>query len=654
MPAFPKLRLRGPWCSIGLAAVLSWQPIWAQDVPQTPLPAPAAIQPNPLEPPTPATSSDLRAAGAEPRAAETGPRAEEEARKQPGAVGEPAGGPLTPDAGEATGVLHVRRRRTRVEIIEKFARTIELEQRIKRVDGFDPTILTVTALSPNQIRVLAEAQGVTTLAITDESGKTYHVEVFVKGDARHLQAIIDNRFPTASVEALKIQDSIVLRGWVDQPEHINQIVEIAEQLYPNVINQMRVGGVQQVLLKVKVMEVQRSKIRRMGFNFLYANRNGFATSTPGQLVQVGDISSPFKPGVPGVTFATSSLSNAAMAFGVIGDSNIFNGFFDALKDESLLKILAEPEMVTTNGRPSTMLSGGEFPILVPQSLGTVSIEWRQFGVRLEAVPMILGNGRLRLQLQPEVSERDFSNSIEVGGITVPALTVRRVNTEVEMQFGQTLMIAGLISSRQTAESSKIPLFGEIPWLGAAFRKVRHDDVETELVILVTPELVAPMDRDQVPQGGPGLYTDSPTDRELYFDGMLEVPSYGGPCATCNFSGAANGFCPHGAAYEYDQAAAGDRSGARETVRLLTPEPLQSSPGIRLAAPLPKPHADRRVVPAEAGEELGSPFDAVEPTGATERSVPSAGRPRPRLLNRDPGSRTGSAPSARPGLIGIPE
>ncbi len=335
---------------------------------------------------------------------------------------------------------------------------------------------------------------------------------------------------------------------------------------------------------------------------------------------------------------------------------MFNGFFDALKDESLLKILAEPEMVTTNGRPSTMLSGGEFPILVPQSLGTVSIEWRQFGVRLEAVPMILGNGRVRLQLQPEVSERDFSNSVEVGGITVPALTVRRVNTEVEMQFGQTLMIAGLISSRQTAESSKIPLFGEIPWLGAAFRKVRHDDVETELVILVTPELVAPMDRDQVPQGGPGLYTDSPTDRELYFQGMLEVPSYGGPCATCNFSGAAGGVCPHGAvndpaAYEYDQAATGRRGReASGAVRLLAPQPLQAEPNVQPEAPLLR-EGQRRVVPAGGTSALTSPFGGIEPASGRRRG--GSVEP-PRLLQREASATGGGAAPERPGLIGVPE
>jgi type II secretory pathway component GspD/PulD (secretin) len=185
-----------------------------------------------------------------------------------------------------------------------------------------------------------------------------------------------------------------------------------------------------------------------------------------------------------------------------------------------------------------MLSGGEFPILVPQSLGSVSIEWRDFGVRLEAVPIILGDGRVRLEVMPEVSERDFANSITLQGTTVPALTTRKVNTQVEMRFGQTLMLAGLLSSRQSGQTQKIPLLGELPWVGTLFRRIQYDEVETELVILLTPELVAPVEAGQLPRGGPGLFTTKPTDRELFGDGYIEVPSYGDECSTCG----ALGFC----------------------------------------------------------------------------------------------------------------
>ncbi|MCH9656680.1 MAG: type II and III secretion system protein family protein [Planctomycetes bacterium] len=438
-------------------------------------------------------------------------------------------------AGASEPVVQVTADKMKLEITEKFSKILKFPGKIKRVDGFDPTVLGITALTPNEIRVQALVPGVTTLVITDENKKVHSIETFVSGDARHLQAYLKQLFPSSSVEAIKVQDSVVLRGWVTQPEAITEMVEIAEQFFPNgVLNQMKLAGVQQVLLKVKIMEVQRSKIRQLGVNWLFLNQSGYVYSTPGSLVPITGITVPFG-GPPALTASQNLLSGTSLGFGLVDGSSIFQAFIDALKQEALLKILAEPELVTTSGRPANLLSGGEFPILVPQSLGTVTIEWREFGVRMEAVPIVLGNGRLRLEVQPEVSERDFSNAVQVAGTTVPGLTVRRANTAVEMNFGETMVIAGLISSRKTAETSKTPFLGELPFIGAAFRRVRYTEGETELVIMVTPELVSPLKSEQVPAGGPGLFTATPTDRELYSDGVLEVPSYGSDCPNCRYS-----------------------------------------------------------------------------------------------------------------------
>ena len=437
-----------------------------------------------------------------------------------------------PSSNSNEPLVPITAHRTDLEVIEKFAKVLETKNRIVRVDGFDPVILNVSALTPNRIRISGLQQGVTTLVIYDESGANLSVEIFVKGDSRTLQAIIDRKFPNSSIEAFKVQDAVALRGWVSHPEHITQIVEIAEQFYPKVLNQMKVGGVQQVLLKVKVMEAQRSTIRELGMNFTYLNRNGFVNSSPGGITNLDSVSLPFKPGVPSAEILPSSIRNATGSFAVIGDNNIFSSYITALRTENLLKILAEPEVLALNGRPALLLSGGEFPILVPQSLGTVSIQYKPFGVQLEAVPVVLGGGSLRLELQPEVSDRDFSNAVTVNGITVPALTVRRVNTQVEMKFGQTLMLAGLISTKQATTIQKIPFLGELPYIGAAFSRKKSEDSETEVVITVTPELVAPLDEGQVPQGGPGRFTDTPNDRELMTYGLLEVPKVGERCETC--------------------------------------------------------------------------------------------------------------------------
>lgn len=417
-------------------------------------------------------------------------------------------------------VFEVNKPKSDLRIVEKFAKVLKFKKRITTVAGFDQQVVNVSKVdnSPKMIRVHAEAPGVTTLAITDEDRNIYTISVFVIGDVRHLQAYLNQMFPNSAIQAVAIRDTVILRGWVSQPEHITEIREIATEFYGKVIDQMKVGGVQQVQLKVRVMEVQRAKIRRLGFNFLFSNADGAVASTPGQVTPLRTLAS---------TAATvASVTNPTVAFSLLNDDGaLFQGFLEALKDESLLKILAEPELVTTNGRPAHMVAGGEFPILVPQSLGTVTINWREFGVRLSAVPIILGRGRVRLELEPEVSERDFTNAVQVNGTTVPGLTTRRVNTQVEMRFGETFMIAGLLSMRTTAQTSKIPILGELPWVGAAFRRVRYEEGETELVIMVTPELVSPMKCSQIPPGGVGRFTESPLDRELYIDGAIEVPNY---------------------------------------------------------------------------------------------------------------------------------
>ena len=433
-------------------------------------------------------------------------------------------------------LFRVTSKTTRMKIIERFAKIVELKDRIARVDGFDPEILDVSGIQmhPNRVRVRALATGVTTIVLVDENDVVHTVEVFVAGDVRHLQAFLDNMFPNDSIKAEQVGDAVVLQGWVSRPEHITRIVDISERFYPQVLNHMEVGGAQQVQLKIRVMEVQRSKIRKLGFNFLHIDGNSYLASTPGQLTPLAGLVAPFG-GPPGVALNPQRFVDSTLAAGVVSNSNIFQGFLEALKQESLLKVLAEPKLMVENGRPAQLLAGGEFPILVPQSLGTVTIEWREFGVRLEAVAHILGRGRVRLELQPEVSSRDFTNAVTVNGLTVPGLTPRRVNTQVTMNFGETYILAGLILRAHTAETSKIPFLGELPWIGAAFRRVSYDEGETELVIMVTPELTGPLKPDELPPGGPGMFTSTPNTRELFRDGMLEVPRYGDDCIGCETS-----------------------------------------------------------------------------------------------------------------------
>ncbi|RLS52678.1 MAG: hypothetical protein DWH91_16095 [Planctomycetota bacterium] len=433
---------------------------------------------------------------------------------------------------DTESLFHVVSPDSRVSIINQQVRVLEFAEKIVEVDGHNPDVITVEPVSYNQIRVRAESPGVTSMTIRDHTGASYKVEVFVEGDVRELQAYLRRLFPGTNIEAVALRDTVVLRGWVTEPDLIPQIMAITRQMYPTgVHNQMRVGGVNMVQLHVKIIEVQRSKLKQMGFNFLASGQRYAVSNAVGGLAPLSELSVPFA-GAPDPVVTPSALARIPMQFAITGNSDRFQGFLDALVTEALAKTLAEPTLVTASGRPANLLSGGEFPILVPSGIGNVSIQFREFGVRMEAIPFVLGNGRLRLDIAPEVSERDFSSAVNVNGFVVPGINTRRVNTQVEMNFGETLMIGGLISRRRTATANKIPVLGELPLIGAAFSRKQHDMGETELLIMVTPEMAGPMRPDQVPQDVPGWLQDEPTMNELFSGGLLEVPAYGSDCETC--------------------------------------------------------------------------------------------------------------------------
>ena len=369
------------------------------------------------------------------------------------------------------------------------------------------------------------------------------MEIFVSGDARQLQAVIRRHFPNSSVEVSKLRNTILLRGWVAEPHQISDIMDVARTYGAEVLNQMHVAGPQDVQLRVKILEAQRSAIRKFGINFVTTGNNATVISTPGPISPLSTLTLPLG-GPPAATLADSQLGNASMALGIATDHLVFEGLIQALKQEGLLKISAEPVLVTRSGEGARLINGGEFPIPVPQSLGTVTIEWREFGVALESLPIVLGPTTLKQQIWAEVSERDFSTAVTLAGTTVPGLTKRTVQTQTVMEFGQTLVIGGLISTRYTAQTEKIPILGELPGIGAMFRRVEYDTAETELVVLITPEFVAPAMPSRCRRAGPGLYSSIPTDRELYGAGFVEVPNYGNPCQGPN--------CPPGPGLRRDR------------------------------------------------------------------------------------------------------
>ena len=445
-----------------------------------------------------------------------------------------------PPRGPLGGSVRIVAPTTAIEVIERTAKIVEFKEWLTRVDGFDPKTISVTALDKNVLRIQGIEQGVTTMVVTDKSGLTHTIEVFVTGDARLLQSVLNRAFPNSAIQATMLHGkAVLLRGWVTEAQQIASITELANLYSPNVVNQIRVGGPQEVQLRVKIMEVQRSKLREFGFNFALASNSIALASTPGPITALTALTAPLG-GPPTAMIGPTSTNPLSMSAGITGKNFGFEGFLQALKTEGLLKIQAEPVLVTRSGEAARLENGGEFPIPVPQSLGTVTIAWREFGVILEALPIVISPTRLRQQVSAEVSERDIATGVTLNGTFVPGISKRKVESTVEMEFGQTLVLGGLVSTRITASTQKTPFLGELPLIGAAFSKKRFDHSEVELIVMITPEYVSPLHADQLPPLGPGMTTTFPTDRELYGNGLLEVPRTGPECpdsAACdpNFS-----------------------------------------------------------------------------------------------------------------------
>jgi pilus assembly protein CpaC len=302
---------------------------------------------------------------------------------------------------------------------------------------------------------------------------------------------------------------------------------------------MRVGGVMQVQLDVVVAEVNRTEARSFGFNLLASGPSAIFGSTVGNvtgvLPTVGTTApSSFNNGgngggaqqTTGVLTGgqiSASPGGSNLFLGVVSNGTSYLGFLQALRNEQLAKILSRPSVVTLSGRPASFLSGGEQAVPVPAGLGQIGVQFEEFGTRLNVLPIVMGNGKIHLEVEPEVSSLNAAFGTTISGATVPGRDTQRVHTTVEMEDGQTFVIGGLIQRRVDASTNKVPVLGDVPFLGAAFSSKIFTEQEQELVILVTPHLIDPMACDQAPKILPGQESRSPDDFELFLEGILEAP-----------------------------------------------------------------------------------------------------------------------------------
>ena len=409
--------------------------------------------------------------------------------------------------------FNVKSATQRLEMVVNSSRILTMEKDIPRVLVNNQEILRVVPLSPTKVQVSALKPGVTQVNLWDEDDEVRSVDVIVFADSRQLELVLQSEFPSAAIRVRPLASSVVLTGYVDRPETVSRVVRIAEDYYPKVINNISVGGVQQVELHVKVMEVSRTKLRSLGVDGAWSGGGDFAFTSVSQLLAGASV--PLS-GIAGTGLDT-------IRFGITDGGNELFGLIDALRQYDLLKILAEPTLTTVSGRPATFNQGGEFPIVIPQNLGTNTVEFKQFGTRVDFVPIVLGNGNIRLEVRPEVSEVDNTQAVTLNGVNIPGLRTRWVDTAVEMRAGQTLALAGLIQNRTESANRGVPWLADLPWAGTLFRRNREEINEIELLIMVRPELVAALDPHQVPPYGPGETTASPNDVDFYLKGYTEVP-----------------------------------------------------------------------------------------------------------------------------------
>ncbi len=392
---------------------------------------------------------------------------------------------------------------------------IESPVNVKRVSIVDTTIADALVLTPKQIYLTGKAPGITslTLWIDDTVHSVFDLEV--TPDASSLKEKIHEIFPEEkNVRVNAAHDSITLSGTVSSTTNLAQVLALAEAFAPEkVINLLEVGGVHQVMLEVRVAEISRDLTKRLGFNAAYISSSGKNLG----LSMLSDLTKLPEGGWPGKPLLIADPVNAIFRF--VDNDTSWTVVIDALKENGLVKILAEPTLITLSGQTANFLAGGEFPIPVPQELGRTTIEYKEFGVGLKFTPTVLSSEKINMIVAPEVSELDFSNAVVFGGFVIPSITTRRVSTMVEMADGQSFAIAGLLKDNVREIVSKFPVLGEIPVLGSLFRSSSFLKNETELIVIVTPHLVKPLDLAK--QTLPTDQYIEPDDLELYLLGRLE-------------------------------------------------------------------------------------------------------------------------------------
>jgi pilus assembly protein CpaC len=404
----------------------------------------------------------------------------------------------------------------------------QAKDNLKRVENNNSKVLNVTAVPKefDKVRFEGLATGRARVTLTDQKDRVELIDVVIISDrVKELREAIARTVPTGSVSVNSTDsgNTIVVSGTVMSADDARVIQQLAASVGGNVINNVHIGGVQQVQLEVVIAVVNRSEARNMSFSFTSNSQNWFAASIFGAPFSFANT---LAAGAAGSASDLTQTGVANIPFGILNSRNSFLGFLQALRTENLAKILAEPRITTLSGRPAYIVSGGETPLLTSSGQGAPTISYKQFGTVVNFLPVVLGNGKIHLEVRPELSDIDNTLGISIPGITptiIPGFRTRSAQVAIQMEDGQTLAIGGLIQNNINATISRVPVLGDLPYLGVAFTSKQYTETEQELVILVTPRLVDPVDCTKIPRYLPGRESRSPDDFELFLEGIMEAP-----------------------------------------------------------------------------------------------------------------------------------
>src|SRR5437763_1327212 len=381
---------------------------------------------------------------------------------------------------------------------------VRLSEPMSDVFVANDSIADVQVRSSTQLYVFGKGAGETTVYATTKGGRVvYAADVRVGNNLSSVGDMLHLAMPDASIQATPMNNLVLLTGTVANPDDVAEAQRLTQAYVgegTQVVTRLRSATPLQVMLKVRIAEINRSMLKKVGVNLLNRDSGtghlfGIGQGSPGTINVAKGPADPITGLVrETVTGATFNNLVGGTTLGLVGHiiGTDLLGTLDLMQNDGFVTTLAEPTLTALSGETASFLAGGEFPIPVSQAIGAVTIEYKQYGVGLAFTPIVLADGRISMRVRPEVSELSDAGSVTLNGFVVPALTTRRAETTVELGSGQSFMLAGLLQNRNNNTITKAPFLGDLPILGALFRSSGYQRNETELVIIVTPYLVRPV------------------------------------------------------------------------------------------------------------------------------------------------------------------